>query len=98
MPDLPSIFPCAGSGSDRKSTRLNSSHSQISYAVFCLKKKKNKNEELYEQTAFRVSPSQPAPNPSPTLSPTPSLNQSPDVHPTRSHYAMPYHNYKHYTE
>src|SRR2546427_10132057 len=29
---------------DRKSTRLNSSHSQISYAVFCLKKKKNKNK------------------------------------------------------
>src|SRR2546430_12469024 len=29
---------------DRKSTRLNSSHSQISYAVFCLKKK-NKNRE-----------------------------------------------------
>src|SRR5688572_31798799 len=29
--------------SDRKSTRLNSSHSQISYAVFCLKKKKKKN-------------------------------------------------------
>src|SRR5688572_32401152 len=28
-------------GEDRKSTRLNSSHSQISYAVFCLKKKKN---------------------------------------------------------
>src|SRR5688572_32472139 len=28
-------------GRDRKSTRLNSSHSQISYAVFCLKKKKN---------------------------------------------------------
>src|SRR2546427_4419523 len=27
---------------DRKSTRLNSSHSQISYAVFCLKKKKDK--------------------------------------------------------
>src|SRR5256886_4322072 len=27
---------------DRKSTRLNSSHSQISYAVFCLKKKKHK--------------------------------------------------------
>src|SRR2546427_1058788 len=31
---------------DRKSTRLNSSHSQISYAVFCLKKKKkNLNEQ-----------------------------------------------------
>src|SRR2546428_1792920 len=28
-------------GKDRKSTRLNSSHDQISYAVFCLKKKKN---------------------------------------------------------
>src|SRR2546430_6471368 len=32
------------SGRDRKSTRLNSSHSQISYAVFCLKKKKSKRE------------------------------------------------------
>src|SRR2546427_5630307 len=30
-------------GRDRKSTRLNSSHSQISYAVFCLKKKKKKS-------------------------------------------------------
>src|SRR2546421_5119375 len=29
--------------SDRKSTRLNSSHDQISYAVFCLKKKKKKH-------------------------------------------------------
>src|SRR5688572_32438186 len=33
---------------DRKSTRLNSSHSQISYAVFCLKKKKKKqNTTIY---------------------------------------------------
>src|SRR2546427_6130608 len=32
------------SGRDRKSTRLNSSHSQISYAVFCLKKKKKKRK------------------------------------------------------
>src|SRR2546427_9370190 len=31
----------AAEHTDRKSTRLNSSHSQISYAVFCLKKKKN---------------------------------------------------------
>src|SRR3712207_8174459 len=30
-----------GSMADRKSTRLNSSHANISYAVFCLKKKKN---------------------------------------------------------
>src|SRR3989449_924381 len=35
VPDLPR---------DRKSTRLNSSHGYISYAVFCLKKKKNKKE------------------------------------------------------
>src|SRR5256886_1204474 len=34
--------PTAASLTDRKSTRLNSSHSQISYAVFCLKKKKTK--------------------------------------------------------
>src|SRR3712207_9054020 len=31
-----------GTHQDRKSTRLNSSHANISYAVFCLKKKKNK--------------------------------------------------------
>src|SRR3712207_7617457 len=30
---------CCGGGVDRKSTRLNSSHANISYAVFCLKKK-----------------------------------------------------------
>src|SRR5690554_7664459 len=36
----------AGSGRDRKSTRLNSSHVRISYAVFCLKKKK-KNKNTY---------------------------------------------------
>src|SRR5205807_8589087 len=32
-------------GTDRKSTRLNSSHLVISYAVFCLKKKKKKNKK-----------------------------------------------------
>src|SRR5688572_33323243 len=32
---------------DRKSTRLNSSHSQISYAVFCLKKKKEADNQMY---------------------------------------------------
>src|SRR5690349_23772710 len=31
---------------DRKSTRLNSSHVEISYAVFCLKKKKNKSRKI----------------------------------------------------
>src|SRR5256886_11273970 len=34
---------------DRKSTRLNSSHSQISYAVFCLKKKKKKSTRMTTQ-------------------------------------------------
>src|SRR2546430_6046987 len=47
---LGDTYSCIGKESpdtkelDRKSTRLNSSHSQISYAVFCLKKKKNWKE------------------------------------------------------
>src|SRR2546422_4411801 len=36
-----------GGRQDRKSTRLNSSHGYISYAVFCLKKKKEHNENHY---------------------------------------------------
>src|SRR5438309_2828516 len=39
---------------DRKSTRLNSSHSSISYAVFCLKKKK-KTKQKYPLTATSTS-------------------------------------------
>src|SRR2546427_11875563 len=38
----PDWWDCSGRR-DRKSTRLNSSHSQISYAVFCLKKKNKSN-------------------------------------------------------
>src|SRR5688572_32285181 len=38
-----------GVTADRKSTRLNSSHSQISYAVFCLKKKKKINSRHTEE-------------------------------------------------
>src|SRR5258707_8692475 len=37
-----SLARAASSSPDRKSTRLNSSHANISYAVFCLKKKKNR--------------------------------------------------------
>src|SRR2546430_5803339 len=37
---------------DRKSTRLNSSHSQISYAVFCLKKKKNQTHSPSRRSPF----------------------------------------------
>src|SRR5438477_6040472 len=42
---------------DRKSTRLNSSHMSISYAVFCLKKKKKKNEDRQSLiiTSIRIS-------------------------------------------
>src|SRR3712207_7057026 len=36
-----------GLGLDRKSTRLNSSHANISYAVFCLKKKKKQKTRAY---------------------------------------------------
>src|SRR5690242_20796114 len=38
------LLAAAQSGQDRKSTRLNSSHMSISYAVFCLKKKKKKEK------------------------------------------------------
>src|SRR2546426_6739122 len=41
-----------GLGTDRKSTRLNSSHLVISYAVFCLKKKKRKRVSMLE-TVYR---------------------------------------------
>src|SRR2546430_11683128 len=45
--------PARGTG-DRKSTRLNSSHSQISYAVFCLKKKKPVLLGVHEQSTART--------------------------------------------
>src|SRR2546430_10838967 len=41
---------------DRKSTRLNSSHSQISYAVFCLKKKKQNSESSCPLAVCTVMP------------------------------------------
>src|SRR2546430_12500833 len=40
---------------DRKSTRLNSSHSQISYAVFCLKKKKKHSRCVHDRLVDRRS-------------------------------------------
>src|SRR2546429_790574 len=55
------VKPRLGTGSeasvscreDRKSTRLNSSHGYISYAVFCLKKKKNTEERAPRSSAKR---------------------------------------------
>src|SRR5690349_22964844 len=40
---------------DRKSTRLNSSHVEISYAVFCLKKKKNTEKVQYTRTIQNIT-------------------------------------------
>src|SRR3712207_8913582 len=48
----PALLPLRG-GRDRKSTRLNSSHANISYAVFCLKK----NLSIIDPTSFHVSTS-----------------------------------------
>src|SRR2546430_13328720 len=48
-------FPDFHLAQDRKSTRLNSSHSQISYAVFCLKKKK-KNDNTNTHTYRLLTP------------------------------------------
>src|SRR3712207_7947706 len=45
------ISPSLSNHKDRKSTRLNSSHANISYAVFCLKKKKITNQT---HTAYRT--------------------------------------------
>src|SRR5437763_8794472 len=42
------LSPC-GTGKDRKSTRLNSSHRCISYAVFCLKKKNRRQPDCIER-------------------------------------------------
>src|SRR3712207_7702047 len=46
-PDRPfqGVGAAEDAASDRKSTRLNSSHANISYAVFCLKKKKKKRDD-----------------------------------------------------
>src|SRR5256885_3196806 len=41
---------------DRKSTRLNSSHLVISYAVFCLKKKKRAQLDAYHSFVYKVVP------------------------------------------
>src|SRR5256885_3116415 len=46
---------------DRKSTRLNSSHLVISYAVFCLKKKKCRGEDARDLGGSRLEPSTPPP-------------------------------------
>src|SRR5947207_11833057 len=67
LPQLVHVFlptPLAA-GRDRKSTRLNSSHTVISYAVFCLKKKKRRSPEPSAKPrrtpAFRLDEREPPP-------------------------------------
>src|SRR2546428_9120835 len=48
------VLTLFGRRSDRKSTRLNSSHDQISYAVFCLKKKINTYASRPIRAVFRI--------------------------------------------
>src|SRR2546430_3951353 len=64
-------FDCAFN-SDRKSTRLNSSHSQISYAVFCLKKKNTPLPPHHPPPP--PPPPTPPPPPSPAAPPPPHLS------------------------
>src|SRR2546430_3949621 len=59
-PAIWATMPLPGNGlpgwtRDRKSTRLNSSHSQISYAVFCLKKKKKHNTLIRSSSTYVTS-------------------------------------------
>src|SRR2546430_4279107 len=57
---------------DRKSTRLNSSHSQISYAVFCLKKKKkNRHSPHWSRQTYRCRDSETRTSPDAPHVPTP---------------------------
>src|SRR2546430_6026314 len=77
---------------DRKSTRLNSSHSQISYAVFCLKKKNHTSSALLTLTRLiRNLPAQPGSSFSHRLTP---------LHPATTHLppcqSMHYHTSRHY--
>src|SRR2546421_6929335 len=57
----PTFLEALEEGIDRKSTRLNSSHDQISYAVFCLKKKNMVNSAagVTLPTPYSVTPSAP---------------------------------------
>src|SRR5438034_3830474 len=49
------VFGCRRIARDRKSTRLNSSHTVISYAVFCLKKKKKKKKKKKYQKKIHIN-------------------------------------------
>src|SRR2546430_7714793 len=76
---------------DRKSTRLNSSHSQISYAVFCLKKKTNNKHNPYETTYDTTHPKYIIPT-SPHYTHYPYITTYPQYHitpPLNNHHLLP---------
>src|SRR5256884_4589218 len=78
---------------DRKSTRLNSSHGYISYAVFCLKKKKNSPYESFLTSTLPAARLHPAAPPPPLSHTTTHPPPTPRVHidsaPTPSSIAIP---------
>src|SRR3712207_7070571 len=88
----------SGQSSDRKSTRLNSSHANISYAVFCLKKKKkNKNRHIFNTRKKTALPTPHHHTPHahihsrPPRSHTTPHTTPPPTSPTQSHlYASPF--------
>src|SRR2546430_3641298 len=67
---------------DRKSTRLNSSHSQISYAVFCLKKKKTTHRRPLRQRSFMTAAPATRPTTDRSLAPhgTTRRSRTPHMH------------------
>src|SRR5256885_12423786 len=78
---FPPVRPRArGSATDRKSTRLNSSHLVISYAVFCLKKKKKKNDKSLHNTSTTVTSCSPTNDVNPYSTTTADAVLSPSPH------------------
>src|SRR2546421_8643108 len=81
--------PCCGEGYllDRKSTRLNSSHDQISYAVFCLKKKKPETVPAPSASMLASTSDYCRQHNSPYSST--DITQRPSAYPRRSCYRKP---------
>src|SRR5687768_17738080 len=70
---------------DRKSTRLNSSHGYISYAVFCLKKKKKKKHTTHRLPHTTPYPTTQTPTPTNTHHPNTQLNHARTHKPLHNH-------------
>src|SRR2546427_6775498 len=77
------VFASRFSTSDRKSTRLNSSHDQISYAVFCLKKKKSRPLQAPHSPAraYTAALTRPGPRGEPAFAHAPQATQTAPLHP-----------------